>query len=374
MRKALFLILLILLSCCLPLPSSARDKKGHFIVVIDPGHGGRDTGAKGKKSKEKDIVLKVAKKVGTRIKALNPDITVYYTRASDKFIGLQERADYAIEKHADLFVSIHANSTRSSSAYGAETWVLGLHKSEENLEVAMKENSVILLEEDYTRKYEDFDPSSSESYIIFQFMQNKHLDASISLARLIQKGFKGAGRRDRGVRQSGFLVLRRTSMPSVLVELGFISNRSEEAYLLSSKGQNRLSSEIAEAVVEYEKEVSRKNGGLTDASSSKKKAEKKEEETKDQKKEAGESKKTPARYRIQVFASDKPIPKNHALYRTFGAKNVKYYREGGFYKYTLYDTSDLSTARKRQKELRRKYKDCFIVGFDKNGDKVGSYY
>ena len=369
MRKSLLLLLLILsFFSLLSLPSSARDSKGHFIVVIDPGHGGHDSGAKGRKSYEKNIVLSVAKKVGEKIKASNPDIKVYYTRTGDKFIGLNQRAEYAIDKHADLFVSIHANSTKGSSAYGAETYVLGLHRSKDNLEVAMKENSVILLEDDYSKKYEDFDPNSSESYIIFQFMQNKHLDASIHLAEAIQKGFRGSGRRDRGVRQAGFLVLREAAMPSVLVELGFISNPSEETYMNSSSGQNALSAQIAKAVVSYEKEVARKNGGVSASA----KASKASSSPKDSK--LSKSASAVSKYRVQVLADVQTIPSNHSLYKKYGKNNVKYYKEGKFYKYTVYNTASLDEARRRRKELSKTYKDCFIVGFDADGNKVGSYY
>lgn len=364
MRKRLYFLSFLFCISLLPYQTLSRDKEGHFIVVIDPGHGGHDGGAQGRKSKEKNIVLDVAKKAGARIKALNPNITVYYTRQTDKFIGLNQRAEFAINKHADLFVSIHANSTRGSSAYGAETYVLGLHRSKDNLEVAMKENSVILLEDNYTKKYEDFDPNSSESYIIFQFMQNKHLDASIQLARHVQRGFRSAGRHDRGVRQAGFLVLREAAMPSVLIELGFISNPSEESYMLSSTGQDRLSSEIAEAVVNYEREVAQKNGRINVAP----------RQTSAPKTTETKKASSVSTYRIQVLADKVLLPASHTLYRKYGAENVKYYQEGSYYKYTLYDTSSLEEAHRYQTELRKRYKDCFVVGFDSEGNKVGSYY
>lgn len=250
---------LTLLSLCHS-PSMARDSKGRFIVVIDPGHGGHDSGAVGKRYKEKNIVLDVALQVGKKIKAMNPDIIVHYTRTTDRFIGLDDRADFAISKHADLFVSIHANASKSSSPHGAETYVLGLHRTKENLEVAMKENSAILLEDDYSTKYEDFDPKSSESYIIFEFMQNKYLDSSIKLANLVQKGLVLTGRSDRGVRQAGFLVLRKAAMPSILIELGFISNRNEENYIGSAAGKEKLSDRIANSIVVYEKSISARTG------------------------------------------------------------------------------------------------------------------
>ena len=366
MKNTHLLSLFFLLLLAFPYPALSRDNKGHFIVVIDPGHGGHDSGAKGRTSLEKNIVLAVAKKVGEKIKATNSDIKVYYTRSTDKFVGLDQRAGYANSKHADLFVSIHANSTKGSSAYGAETYVLGLHRSQDNLEVAMKENSVILLEDNYSKKYEDFDPNSSESYIIFQFMQNRHLDSSIRLAELVQKGFKSLGRRDRGVRQAGFLVLREVAMPSILVELGFISNPSEEKYMNTSAAQNKLSTEIAQAVVSYEKSVRKKNGNVSGV--------KRVEKPSPRAATVKQSRPVPASYRVQVLADTRRLPATHPLYKKFGKDLVRFYKEGNYYKYTLYDTSSLARAREHRKALSRKYKDCFIVGFDKNGDKVGSYY
>lgn len=238
----------------------ARDKEGRFIVVIDAGHGGHDSGAKGKVSYEKNVVLAVSKKVGAKINELAPQIKVYYSRPDDNFIGLQDRARFAIKKNADLFVSIHANASNSHSPSGTETYVLGLHRTEDNLRVAMKENSAILLEDNYSKKYEDFDPTSSESYIIFQFMANKHLENSLRLAKLVQSGFKSVSRYDRGVRQAGFLVLREAAMPSVLIEIGFITNREEERYINSQSGQAKIANEIAKAVIEYERQIRKRSG------------------------------------------------------------------------------------------------------------------
>ena len=254
-------LIVILLLTLIGSPSLyARDKEGRFIVVIDAGHGGHDSGAKGKVSYEKDVVLAVSKKVGAKINELAPQIKVYYSRPDDNFIGLQDRARFAIKKNADLFVSIHANASNSHSPSGPETYVLGLHRTEDNLRVAMKENSAILLEDNYSKKYEDFDPTSSESYIIFQFMANKHLENSLRLAKLVQSGFKSVSRYDRGVRQAGFLVLREAAMPSVLIEIGFITNREEERYINSQSGQAKIANEIAKAVIEYERQIRKRSG------------------------------------------------------------------------------------------------------------------
>lgn len=203
-------------------------------VVIDAGHGGHDTGALGKDAREKDITLAVALKLGKLIETNCPDVTVIYTRKTDVFIPLDERTAIANKAEADLFISIHVNSNPSSRPYGAETYVMGLHKSAGNLDVAMRENSVITYEKDYTTKYEGYDPNSAESFIIFSLMQNAYLDQSLNFASKIQNDFCERGqRKDRGVKQAGFLVLWKTAMPSVLVELGFLSNPQEEKFLMS---------------------------------------------------------------------------------------------------------------------------------------------
>ncbi len=230
------------------------------VVVIDAGHGGEDPGALGKISREKDIVLKIALKVGKYIEENCPDVKVIYTRDKDVFIPLYERADVANKSKADLFISIHANWAKSSKVSGAETYALGAHKSEQNLEVVMKENSVITYEEDYTINYEGFDPNSSESYIIFSLIQNIHLGQSLTFASYIQNQFRErVMRTDRGVKQDIFLVLWRTTMPSVLIETGFITNPSEEKYLMSDDGQSYLASAIYRAFKEYKLEIESKS-------------------------------------------------------------------------------------------------------------------
>lgn len=359
------LLLFILLAPLSAEYVEGRDAKGRFVVVIDPGHGGKDSGALGKRSKEKNIVLDVGLKVGERIKALNGDIVVYYTRKDDRFIGLQQRAEFANKKKADLFVSIHANSHKSSTPNGAETYVLGLHRTQDNLDVAMKENSVILYENDHSATYQNFDPNHSESYIIFNFIQNKHLASSIELANFVQKGMvKSTGLGNRGVKQAGFLVLREVAMPSVLVELGFVSNRSNEDYMLSKEGSQKLANSIAQAIVAYEAKISERNVSAV------KSEEKVPEEV------ATLSEEHPASseelyYRVQVLADTRKLSPSH-----FGkyADVVGRTKEGKYYKYTLYNTKSLKQAKEYQKQLRKKYKDCYIVSFDANNNKVGSYY
>jgi N-acetylmuramoyl-L-alanine amidase len=228
-------------------------------IVIDAGHGGHDPGNLGTgryQTKEKHIALDVALRVGGYIKKQFPELNVIYTRDTDVFIGLNERADVANKAKADLFISIHCNAFTKSSSNGVETWVLGLHKNKENLEVAMKENSAIFLEDDYKTKYEGFDPNSAESIIALTIMQSAYLQQSLSISSYIQKQFKErVGRRDRGVKQAGFLVLRRTTMPSILIELGFLTNPDEEDFLNSENGKAYLASAIFRGFKEYKELV-----------------------------------------------------------------------------------------------------------------------
>lgn len=239
---------------------AAGDK---YVVVIDPGHGGKDTGAVRNKYLEKDINLGVALVLGDLIEKNMPDVTVVYTRKEDAFVALDKRADIANKAKANLFISIHTNSTASkkTSALGADTYILGLSRTDENLEVAKRENSVILLEDDYTKKYEGFDPNSDESYIIFEFMSNKYRDQSLDFAGYVQRDFKKvAKRQDRGVREAGFLVLRKTSMPSVLIELGFINNDEEAKFLTTKSGQRIMATSIFSGFKDYKRNLDKAKG------------------------------------------------------------------------------------------------------------------
>ena len=239
--------------------SSKKDDKHITVVVIDPGHGGKDFGASMGNAHEKDIVLDVALKLGAKIKSGYPEIKVIYTRTKDVFIPLHERANIANKNKADLFISIHVNGTENSVAKGTETFVLGQHRSKDNLEVAKKENSVILLEDDYNTTYEGFDPNSPESYIMFELVQDEYLDQSVMLASAVQEQFRNAYREDRSVKQAGFLVLRQTAMPSILVELGFISHPKERNYMLSETGKTTLSGAIFNAFKEYKQKIEEKS-------------------------------------------------------------------------------------------------------------------
>lgn len=254
--KRIFIFFVI--PCLLMVHSSElqADRRGYInTVVIDPGHGGRDPGAVGRHSREKDITLAISLKLGQYINEHLPDVKVIYTRKTDEFVGLYRRAQIANENHADLFISIHCNSTRSSAAYGTETFVMGLHRSEANLEVARKENASILFEDDYMETYGGFDPHSPEANIIFSLYQNAYLEQSLSFASLVQDQFRDRAMRvDRGVKQAGFLVLYQITMPGVLVEAGFLSNPREEQYLMSETGQAHIASAIFRAFRDYKQQ------------------------------------------------------------------------------------------------------------------------
>lgn len=229
-------------------------------VVIDPGHGGHDPGAVVGDVKEKDLVLSVALRLGNKIKNSYPGVKVIYTRSKDVFIPLYERPAMAIKNKADVFISIHANYVAATGVKGTETFTLGLHKSQENLEVAKKENSVILLEEDYSANYQGFDPKETESYIMFENLQSEYQSQSIELASGIQEAFtRNIGLVNRGVKQAGFIVLKQNSMPSVLVEIGFISNLGEKKFLTSEAGREKISESIFQAFSAYKKSIDQRS-------------------------------------------------------------------------------------------------------------------
>ena len=230
--------------------------KGIKTIVLDAGHGGHDPGCSGKHSREKEITLGMVKKLGRLLEEKYPDLNIIYTRTTDVFVPLHERATIANRNNADVFISIHCNYVKRAAVEGTETYVMGLHRAEENLNVAKRENSAILLEEDYGENYEGYDPNSPEGHIILSMYQNAFLEQSIQLAHYIEDEFvKTAKRSSRGVKQAGFLVLRRTSMPSVLIESGFLSNQQEESYLLSDKGQEQMASCIQRAFGRYIKDL-----------------------------------------------------------------------------------------------------------------------
>lgn len=245
-------IYIVLFVAFVPLISWANPEKRTFTLVIDAGHGGHDAGAVGAYSKEKNINLKVALAFGKLVENNCPDVKVIYTRSTDVFIPLQKRADIANRNKADLFISVHTNALPAGrQAFGSETYTLGMARANANLAVAKRENSVITLEDNYQSTYKGFDPNKAESYVIFEFMQDKYMKQSVDLASCIQREYTSAGRPNKGVHQAGFLVLRNTTMPSVLTELGFITTPSEEAYLNSEQGVTELSRSIYNGFLNY---------------------------------------------------------------------------------------------------------------------------
>ena len=226
------------------------------VVVIDAGHGGKDPGNSGKHAKEKDIALKISLKLGQYIEKNMPDVKVIYTRKDDRYLALDERAEIANKHKADLFICIHANSHTTSKAYGTETFAMGMHVDDRNLEVAKRENSVILMDENYEERYEGFNPNSPESYILFTLTQSAYQESSLKFASKVESQFKDrVGRQSRGVKQAGFVVLWRTTMPSVLIETGFLTNSTEEKFLAGEEGQELIASGIYRAFKEYKSDV-----------------------------------------------------------------------------------------------------------------------
>ncbi|HEX6227407.1 MAG TPA: N-acetylmuramoyl-L-alanine amidase, partial [Chryseolinea sp.] len=226
------------------------------VVVIDAGHGGHDNGTHGKLLKEKDLALNIALKVGNYIEKNIPGVKVIYTRKDDRYLALDERADIANKNKADLFICIHANANPNTKAFGTETFVMGLHKDEGNLAIAQRENSVILMDENYEERYEGFNPNSPESYILFTLIQSAYQESSLKFAQKVEGQFKDrVGRLSRGVKQAGFVVLWRTTMPSVLIETGFLTNSTEEKFLAGDEGQELIASGIYRAFKEYKNEV-----------------------------------------------------------------------------------------------------------------------
>ena len=365
-RQQYIVIILILAFSHQYLFAQTADNKGKIIstVVIDAGHGGKDPGASGSHSKEKDITLAVALKVGRYIKANLPDVKVIYTRTKDRFVPLIKRGEIANKNKADLFISIHCNANNSHKPYGAETYVLGSDdsRSNRNMKVAMLENAAILLEDNAKSNYDGFDPNSPESYIIFSLKQNDYKqEESLVLAQKIQSQFKNrAGRKDRGVHQAGFLVLAGTYMPSVLVELGYLSNYTEEKYLLSEKGQSYLASAIYRAVKSYKKDYELENKTANSTTSKTKKP----AVTKPAKTSHPVS--TGIEYRVQFTTSTKKIPVTDKRFSAIPEVSVYYHN--GLYKYTSGHFITLDEAVKRQHTLKNKgYRSAWVVKM--KGDK-----
>ena len=314
-------------------------------VVLDAGHGGKDPGAVGKKSKEKDIVLDIALRAGKYINENLEDVEVIYTRKTDEFIELRKRAQIANEAGADVFISIHCNANQSSRPYGSETYVMGLHKTLDNLDVAKTENAAIYYEDDYKTQYEGFNPDADEDYIVLSMFQSSSIEQSIDLSSKVQYQFRErVGRKDRGVKQAGFWVLYKTTMPGILIELGFISNSVEEKFLLSEDGKVYMASAIYRAFKEYKQQYEEINKDLKPVIV-------KKEEPKPQ-----------VFYRIQFASYKKEKSLDFKKFR--GLKNVKMYEHNGQFKYTAGNEDSLEKAQALKEELvENGYEDVFIVAF-----------
>ena len=396
------------LMCMFVMTSLAANKR--FTLVIDPGHGGHDAGALGAISKEKNINLAVALRFGKYVEQNLPEVRVIYTRKTDVFIPLNERANIANRANADLFISVHTNALPAGKvARGFETYTLGMHRAKDNLDVAMRENSVISMEKDYQQRYQGFDPRSSESYIIFEFIQGKNMERSVELARMIQRGVcDGANRPDKGVHQAGFLVLRETSMPGCLIELGFITTPDEERLLNNDSRVDDIARGIYEAFAKYKNKYDRsvsvpyrakdseevnipkivpdqepapktrvvtrgKQPKREEATPEQPKREvKKQEPKKDVKKQ--ETKKDVKKaevadapvFKLQIFVGSRNLRKGDAHFK--GEIDYDSFQEGNLVKYTLGASTNYNEIYRLRKEKLDKFPEAFIIAF-KNGQK-----
>ncbi len=388
MNKVLSLLILLFIANV----TYAIDSR--FVVVIDAGHGGKDTGATRGGYKEKDINLGVVLALGQLIERNHKDVKVVYTRKTDVFVDLDRRADIANKAKANLFISVHTNSTaaKSTSVSGADTYILGLARSEENLQVAKRENSVILLEDNYKTKYEGFDPNSPESYIIFEFMTNTFMEQSLQFASFVQSDFRNVAKRvDRGVRQAGFLVLRKTSAPSVLIELGFINNQSEAQFLSTKSGQQSMARAIYSGFRKYKRDFDKKQGKLVVGSTEVEDIsfDDVEEETITVKNDQNEDRisqvsvsekvrnntassnkkieKDQIEYRVQFLVSPRKLSGNSPALK--GLSPVSFYKDGSVYRYTYGSTTNFNEITKIQNQVRLKFKDAFVIRM-KNGKRI----
>ena len=318
--------------------SQSIDNQEKFIVVIDAGHGGKDPGNTGNGYLEKRIALNISLQLGKTLKKVN-DIEVIYTRTSDKFVNLFERANIANKSNANLFISIHCDS-HNSQAYGAGTFVLGLHANARNFEVAKKENSVIFYEEDYINQYDGFDPNNPESLIGLTLMQEEYLDQSIVAASYIQNSFvQNLKRKNRNVKQAGFIVLKYTYMPSVLIETGFLTNKNEGKYLNSLNGQKEMSSAISKAIIKYKNDFYR---NLVSSEQS-----------------------DYVNYKIQISASKRLI--DTKSYNFNGLDSIEVLKDGNLYKYLYGNYRSLEEAKKKLKYVKKYgFNSSFVIGLRNN--------
>ena len=390
--------LLLALMCMLVVTAFAANKR--FTLVIDPGHGGHDAGARGAISMEKNINLTVALRFGKYVEQNMPEVRVIYTRKQDVFIPLHERANIANRANADLFISVHTNALPAGKvARGFETYTLGMHRAKDNLDVAMRENSVISMEKGFEQTYEGFDPKSSESYIIFEFIQGKNMERSVELARMIQRSVCDSGcRPDKGVHQAGFLVLRETSMPSCLIELGFITTPDEERLLNDNAKVDDIAKGIYEAFAKYKNKYDRSVSVPYRAANRQEStlpkivpdSYKEEAETRRVKKQepvrrtrasktddsdrkadtvASQSRNAPKDapvFKLQIFVGNRNLRKGDAHFK--GETEFDSFQEGNLVKYTLGASTNYNEIYRLRKEKMEKFPEAFIIAF-KNGKK-----
>lgn len=335
-------------------------------IVIDAGHGGKDSGASGRSQREKNITLKIALLLGGYIEKNLPDIDVIYTRKSDVFLELHERAQIANNRKADLFISIHCNSLekRKQDIWGSETYVMGLHTAEENLAVAKRENAVILLENNYKKNYGGFDPNSPEAHIMLSMYQNAHLLQSLALANKMENQLiSGSDRPTRGVKQAGFMVLRATAMPSVLIETGFLSNDADENYIGSHKGQVYIASSIYRAVREYVEEV--EDGKTPSTKPLPAYAAPKAEANTKQSHKFVSPQYTQGKilFKVQLASSATPINPDNAPWHK--VESIQREPVGNVHKYMLGDFNKYSDALAQQSYWRQNgFPDAFVVAYN----------
>ncbi len=403
-RISLFLIMF----CLFALASvSAKDK---FTVVIDPGHGGKDVGAVGAISNEKSINLNIALALGNLIEQNLSDVRVIYTRKTDVFISLKGRAEIANRAKADLFISVHTNSVPPTKTppQGFQVYTLGMHRAKDNLDVAMRENSVISLEKGYEKTYQGFDPNSSESYIMFEILQSANMEKSVELARLIQRSVcSKANRNDKGVHQAGFLVLRETSMPSCLIELGFITSNEEEQFLNSSRGIDLMARGIYEAFVEYKNiydgkvtipyrpstknqlpienvlgrlsnntktpaeqvEMPKRIKVVTQPRTTQTPTVKHQRNREERQTSLDEASASIPLFKIQIFAINRELSLDSELFK--GYKNISFEVDGSLHKYMIGANEDYYEILRLKEELKQEFPEAFIVAF-KNGQRMNT--
>jgi len=321
--------------------SFAQDTARSWVIVLDPGHGGKDPGALGTVLKEKEVVLSIALKLKKYLQTM-PNTTVLLTREKDIFVPLAERASYANKHHANLFVSLHCNASKNKQAKGVEVYVMGMSKMDENLEVAIKENSVVTLEDNYETTYGGIDPNSTEAYIIFSHLQNLYLKKSLQLASRINKSLVDQLHfKDRGVHQAPFFVLWKTTMPSVLVEMGYISNKEDEKLLKSDSFQNEIALAIYKALVDYRKEIEKEEIASTRTNQAK-------------------NTKSSVLYKVQFASSTKPFDTNSKEFKSLAP--ISYEKQGKYYVYFSGEFTSKEEAIKHKNFVVSKgYKDAIVV-------------